>query len=235
MKKNDLNVIIIYYIIVLVYESTYPAHKKRIQALKNQMEGFKSTKKWLTKNMDSVIKFIETRYGDVLNSKSGYLSSVRSLAEVLDLDPKIIEKLSRISTEYSKEGQIEVQKGKLKERQATHIHSFVCYSSKRDELLDLWIQTINNRKSQKKEPTIGEMKLMYKMLIMSMLTLEPPKRTSDYLNVEILGALPKGKPKENFLLIEGYQCTLYINVPAKATKAESKVRKKSFHHHRHLN
>ena len=183
-------------------------HQERINALKNLIRGFSITKDWLTTHIDSIVEFIEKRYKKP-SSRSSYFSSVRSLAEALGLDAEIIERLSQLSTKYIQKYVDFKEKNKLSESEEKNIHSFVCYSSKREELLKKWL----NKKD--------DLTLMYKMLIMSLLTLEPPKRTSDYLDIKLIDKLPKNPVEDNFLLVEDNgNCTLYLNKPAKRKKGE---------------
>lgn len=183
-------------------------NKNRIKYIKDTLlPDFKPNKAWMNRNFEEIVSKIEGQYTKP-STKAGYLSSFSVLADELDA-LKAKKRFGDLSTEYALEHRESRETGILTANEKKNMHSFINYSIHREICYQDWKNDIRNNQK------------MYRFLAMAILTLYPPLRRSDYLDLIITKGLPKRKTDRNFLLIaEDGMCSIVLNSPAKTKEQE---------------
>ena len=190
-------------------------NKERVKFLKREVfTDMQYTKAWFNKNIKRIVDTIESRY-EKPSSRSSYFSSLAMIALAVSNDKdKAYSRFSKLATEYSWKHRDEREEGNLTENEKKNIKTFVNYSIHRELCYEKWI---NDKKN---------IQLMYRSLAMAMISLYPPLRRNDYLDLELIETLPPKPSDENFILTDkaNKKCYWILNTPAKTKEKEMAFR-----------
>jgi len=186
-------------------ENISDSYQKKIQAMKNKyLPDMKYNKTYLNSNYKKMIGTLTEKYPNVA-TLSSYLVPLAVLSKELGAD-KAYKAFIDLGASKMREYQDVKKKGDLSANEIKHIHTFINYSIHREICYNDWASDIKHEKK------------MYRSLIMALITMYPPLRASDYIDLKIVKNTPRDK-NNNYLLIKDGLCSIILNVPAK-TKDE---------------
>lgn len=193
-------------------------NQERIDTLqRNLITDMKINKSYFNQNIDSIIKTINTTYKKP-SSRSSYFSSLAMISKALGAQ-KAYQTFSALATALTQEHQKAKMTGRMNSHESKNIRSFVNYSIHREICYNDWMNDKTNLMN------------MYRSLIMSMTTLYPPLRMSDYLNIELCTTPPPNSSQKNYLLYDlktSNKVSLVLNKPSKCTDKDRKKKAGTF-------
>ncbi len=186
-------------------ENINESYQKKIQSLKNKyLPNMKYNKTYLNSNYKKMIETLTEKY-EKPSTLSSYLVPLAVLSKELGAD-KAYKAFIDHGSSKMKEYQENQKKGELSKNEIKNLRTFVNYSIHREICYNDWASDIKNEKK------------MYRSLIMALITLYPPLRASDYIDLKIVKTVPRDT-NNNYLLIKNGLCSIILNVPSK-TKDE---------------
>jgi hypothetical protein len=155
----------------------------KLNGMMKSFQGFTPSSEWLKQHVDDVVEWINSKYTNP-NTKGLNLCALVELCQLLDKDIPVAH-IKKMATSAKTQYHDRMKTHQLSEQEQSLFHSFECLSMKREQHLKQWAHSHNVRD-------------MYRALILSVVTLQPPLRTGDYLHMLITN--DAGAPFESALV-----------------------------------